>query len=76
MMAHYDFEYDAGKGLHTGLAYMKKNIIDSSKRPLEKNKMKSFTMAHSNREKEQKRGTFISMMSNTPASVRINHPKF
>lgn len=76
MMAHYDFEYDAGKGLHTGLAYMKKNIMDSCKRPLEKNKMKSFTMAHSNREKEQKRGTFINMMSNTPASVRINHPKF
>lgn len=50
-MAHYDFEYDAGKGLHTGLAYMKKNIMDSSKRPLEKNKMKSYTMAVSDREK-------------------------
>ncbi len=34
MMAHYDFEYDAGKGLNTGLAYMKKNIIDASQRPL------------------------------------------
>lgn len=48
-MAHYDFEYDAGKGLHTGLSYMKKNIIESSQRPLEKNKMKSYTMAQSNR---------------------------
>jgi hypothetical protein len=50
-MAHYDFEYDAGKGMHTGLAYMKKNIMDSCKRPLEKNKMKSYTMAVANREK-------------------------
>lgn len=33
-MAHYDFEYDAGKGMHTGLAYMKKNILESTKRPL------------------------------------------
>ena len=49
IMAHYDFEYDAGKGLHSGLAYMKKNIMDSSNRPLEKNKMKSYTMAKSSR---------------------------
>jgi len=33
-MAHYDFEYDAGKGLNSGLSYVKKNLIDSSKRPL------------------------------------------
>ena len=55
---------------------MKKNIADSHKRPLEKNKMKSYTMAVATREKEQKRGTFISMMSNNPAPVRINVPKF
>ena len=45
MMANYDFEYDAGKGLHSGLSYIKKNILESTKRPLEKNKMKSYTMA-------------------------------
>ncbi len=33
-MAAYDFEYDAGKGLNSGLAYMKKNIIESGSRPL------------------------------------------
>ena len=48
-MASYDFEYDAGKGLHTGLAYMKKNIMESCNRPMEKNKMKSFTMGKANR---------------------------
>ena len=50
-MAHYDFEYDAGKGLHSGLAYMKKHLVESSKRPLEKNKMISYTMATASREK-------------------------
>ena len=34
MMAHYDFEYDAGKGLNSGLAYMKKNLMKSSMQPL------------------------------------------
>ena len=33
-MAGYDFEYDAGKGLHSGLSYMKKNIAESSQHPL------------------------------------------
>lgn len=50
-MAHYDFEYDAGKGLHSGLAYMKSKLIPSSQRPLEKNKMKSYTMTTASREK-------------------------
>ena len=75
-MASYDFEYDAGKGMHTGLAYMKKNIAESCQRPMEKNKMKSYTITRASREVEQKRGTFISMMSNTPASVKMSHPKF
>lgn len=26
IMAAYDFEYDAGKGMHSGLSYMKKHI--------------------------------------------------
>lgn len=38
--------------------------------------MKSFTMAQSSRDKQQKRGTFLNMMSNMPAPVRMNHPKF
>ncbi len=50
MMAHYDFEYDVGKGMHSGLAYMKKNIIKSSKQPLDKNKMKSYTIGVSTRD--------------------------
>lgn len=75
-MAHYDFEYDAGKGLNSGLSYMKKNIIESMKRPLQKNKMKSYTMNKATRDAEQKRGTFLNMMSNAPAPVRMNHPKF
>jgi hypothetical protein len=75
-MASYDFEYDAGKGLHSGLSYMKKNIIDSCNRPLEKNKMKSYTIAKADRATEQKRGNFISTMSNVPASIKIIHPKF
>lgn len=33
-MAHYDFEYDAGKGLNTGRAWDKKYISNSSKMPL------------------------------------------
>ena len=48
-MAHYDFEYDAGKGLNSGLAYKKKNTRSSSHQPLERNKMKSYTMANSKR---------------------------
>lgn len=75
-MASYDFEYDAGKGLNTGLAYMKKNIIESCNRPMQKNKMKSYTMAKASREKEQKRGTFISAMSNVPSTVKLTMPKF
>lgn len=75
-MASYDFEYDAGKGLNSGLSYMKKNIMDSSNRPLEKNKMKSYTIGKADRTIEQKRGNFISMMTNVPASIKINHPKF
>ena len=51
MMANYDFEYDAGKGLHSGLSYMKKNIMNSCKQPLEKNKMKSYTINKASREK-------------------------
>lgn len=48
-MAHYDFEYDAGKGMQTGLSYMKKNILNSSQQPLEKNRMKSYTIGNSSR---------------------------
>lgn len=62
--------------MNSGLSFMKKNIVESCKRPLEKNRMKSFTVGRADREKEQKRGNFISMMSNVPASVRIAHPKF
>ena len=76
-MAHYDFEYDGGKGYHTGTAYMKKNIISSLCNPLEKNKMSSYTIGRSSREKQTKtRGTFASNMSNTPQTVRIQMPKF
>jgi len=50
--------------------------MESNQRPLEKNKMKSYTMVKATREKEGKRGTFISMMSNTPASLKIAMPKF
>lgn len=70
-MAAYDFEYDAGKGLHTGLSYMKKNIAESARRPLQKNKMKSWTINKASRQGQKKRGTFINMMSNTPATVRM-----
>lgn len=49
-MAAYDFEYDAGKGLHSGLAFMKRNIAESSQRPLEKNKMKSYTITKASRD--------------------------
>lgn len=38
--------------------------------------MKSFTMSKATREAEHKRGTFLNMMSNTPAPLRLNHPKF
>ena len=33
-MAHYDFEYDAGKGLNSGKAWDKKAIVKSSQMPL------------------------------------------
>lgn len=33
-MAHYDFEYDGGKGYHTGQAYKKKNIISLQTNPI------------------------------------------
>lgn len=75
-MAHYDFEYDAGKGYNSGRAWDKKNIISSSQMPLEKNRMKSYTIGRSSRQKEQKRGSFASTMSFAPASVKMNHPKF
>ena len=75
-MQNYDFEYDAGKGLNSGRAWDKKYISQSNKNPLEKNKMKSFTIGRSTKDKEQKRGNFITMMSHVPATVRMNHPKF
>lgn len=76
-MANYDFEYDAGKGLNSGRAWDKKYISQSSQMPLERNKMKSYTIGKSTRERElTKKGNFISMMSHVPASVRIEHPKF
>lgn len=75
-MAHYDFEYDAGKGLNSGRAWDKKLISQSNQMPLEKNKMKSYTLAKSTRDIEKKRGTFISTMTNVPASFKMNHPKF
>ena len=33
-MAQYDFEYDGGKGYHTGKAFMKTNIKNSAANPL------------------------------------------
>ena len=33
-MAHYDFEYDGGKGYQSGQVFMKKNLINSSLNPL------------------------------------------
>ena len=38
--------------------------------------MKSYTMNKATRDVEQKRGIFLNMMSNAPAPVRMNHPKF
>ena len=75
-MAHYDFEYDAGKGLNSGRAWDKKHTSQSCQMPLEKNKMKSYTMGKNSREREAKRGSFVSMMSQVPAPVRLAHPKF
>ena len=76
-MAHYDFEYDGGKGYQSGKSFMKTNIQNSAQNPLEKNKMGSFTISRSSREKEQtKRGFFMSSMTNVPQSVRIPIPKF
>ena len=34
IMAHYDFEYDGGKGYQSGQGFMKKNLINSSLHPL------------------------------------------
>ena len=48
-MAHYDFEYDGGKGYQSGKSFMKKNIITATQNPLEKNKMGSFTMSKTTR---------------------------
>jgi len=76
-MAHYDFEYDGGKGYQSGQSFMKTNIVNSARNPLEKNKMGSFTIGKSSREKEQqKRGFFVNAMSQVPQSVRIAIPKF
>jgi hypothetical protein len=56
---------------------MKTNIMNSAQNPLEKNKMGSFTISRSSREKEQtKRGFFMNSMTNVPQSVRIPIPKF
>ena len=71
ILAHYDFEYDAGKGLNSGRAWEKKYLQKCSQMPLEKNKMKSYTMVKSSRQTEGRRGTFVSMMSQVPSSVRI-----
>jgi len=49
ILAHYDFEYDAGKGLSSGRGWEKKQIEKSSSNPVEKNKMKSFTIGRSSR---------------------------
>ncbi len=76
-MAHYDFEYDGGKGYQSGKSFMKKNIINSVHNPLEKNKMGSFTICRTSRQKEQtKRGVFKDMMVQAPQSIRIQIPKF
>lgn len=75
-MAHYDFEYDGGKGMHTGRGWNKAEIAKHSQVPIDKNKMKSFSIGRSSRDKEKLRGTFVSMMSQVPASVRISHPRF
>ena len=48
-MAHYDFEYDGGKGYQSGRSYTKKNIISSMQNPIEKNKMGSYTIGRSSR---------------------------
>jgi hypothetical protein len=76
-MAHYDFEYDGGKGYHSGRSFMKSNILNSAHNPLERNKMGSFTMTRTSREKEKtKRGVFKDSMSQIPQTVRIQIPKF
>ncbi len=75
-MAKYDFEYDAGKGLNSGLAYMKKNIIASYQQPLERNRMGSYTIGRATKERDTKRGQFKNLMSQVPTAVRISMPKF
>lgn len=52
-MANYDFEYDGGKGYHSGQAFMKKNIINSMNNPLEKNKMGSYTISKTSKDREK-----------------------
>lgn len=73
-MAHYDFEYDGGKGLNSGTSWMKNRIQQSSKTPMEKNRMKSYSFGKENR--CQKKGEFSGMMERKPAPLRIEHPKF
>ena len=76
-MAHYEFQYDGGKGYQSGKSFMKTNIKNSAQNPLEKNKMGSFTISKTSREKEQqKRGFFMSTMTQVPQSVRISMPNF
>lgn len=76
-MAHYDFQYDGGKGYQSGKGFMKKNLINSSLNPLERNKMGSFTISKASKEKEAtKRVVFKDMMSQQSQSVRIQIPKF
>lgn len=56
---------------------MKRNIISSGQNPMEKNKMGSYTIGRTSREKEQtKRAVFKDTMSQQPQSVRIQIPKF
>lgn len=74
IMAHYDFEYDGGKGLHSGTAWQKSRIKEASSIPVEKNKMRSYSIGKSTR--DEKRGFFENTMSMRPAPVRIQHPRF
>jgi hypothetical protein len=57
--------------LNSGRAWEKSYIAKCSQNPLEKIKMKSFTMGRSSREKEEKRGLFKNLMSQNPTPVRI-----
>jgi hypothetical protein len=73
-MAHYDFEYDGGKGLQNSMGWQKSKIQEFASNPVDKNKMRSFSFTKANR--DEKRGVFDSMMSMKPMPVRIQHPKF